>query len=326
MNEHASKYPPVASGDDVSEAGGKMETLAGQRKNLRRGTIMIVAAMLILPTIDAIAKYMSDQISPGQLSWGRFVFQAIFLSGFVVYRRELKIGRNIWKHVGRGVLISTATVLFFMSLSVMPMADTMAIFFVEPLILTLLAPVFLKEQIGWRRVLAVICGLGGSMFVIQPSFAAFGWIAFLPIGAALAMALYIILTRSLTHDTGTFAMQFFAGIFGGLFMSVVLMVGTISNLAPISFIWPSATEWLWMMALAAVATLGHLLIVQSVRNIGASMIAPFQYLEIVSAVALGYLVFGDFPGSAVWVGVSAIVLSGLYVFHREQVRLREADT
>lgn len=297
--------------------------LQGSRhRDLHRGTMMIVAAMLILPVIDAIAKYMSDQISPGQLSWARFFFQSIFLFSIVALRREFSIGRNVWKHLGRGVCISTATVLFFASVSVMPLADTMAIFFVEPLILTLLASVFLSERIGWRRVVAVICGLGGAMFVIQPSFATFGWVAFMPVGAALGMALYIILTRSLTRDTSTFAMQFYAGIFGGLFMTAALSVGTATGFTPLTFVWPNLTEWLWMIALAAVATVGHLLIVQSVRHIGASMIAPFQYLEIVSAVSLGYFIFGDFPGPAVWVGIVIIVISGLYVFHREQLRIR----
>jgi len=325
MNDDHPMQPRGALRPEVADAAAVTETYESRRRNLRRGSLMIVAAMLLIPCIDAIAKYMSDEISPGQLSWARFVFQATFLIGIVAVRKEFYLGRNVWKHIGRGVLISTATLLFFGSLSVMPLADTIAIFFVEPLILTLLAPVFLKEQIGWRRVVAVICGFGGSLFIIQPSFENFGWVAFLPMGAALAMAIYIILTRSLTRDTGTFAMQFYAGIFGGLFMTAALLIGTLNDVDAISFTMPAGEQWLWMMALAAIATIGHLLIVQAVRHIGASMIAPFQYLEIVTAVSLGYLVFGDFPGPAVWVGIVIIVLSGLYVFHREQVQLRNAS-
>lgn len=125
----------------------------------------------------------------------------------------------------------------------------------------------------------------------------------------------------MTRDTGTFAIQFFAGVFGALFMTGVLTAGTVLDIAPLAFTWPSPQEWLWMIALAAIATLGHLLIVQAVRHIGASMIAPYQYLEIVTATSLGYLIFGDFPGTATWFGIAIIVLAGLYVFHRERMRL-----
>lgn len=293
------------------------------RRSLRRGVLMMVTAMLILPGIDAIAKYMSGQLSPGQLSWGRFVFQSIFLFGFVVAGSGFHIGRNLWILIGRGCLIAIGTVLFFIAVSHMPLADTMAIFFVEPLILTLLAPVFLKEQVGWRRLAAVAAGLFGSLLVIQPSFNAFGFFALLPVFAAIAFAFYIILTRKLTRDINTFTIQFYAGIFGALLMSGALVVGTSVAFEALTFKWPSPTEWLWMAALAAIATVGHLLIVQSVRYVGASMIAPFQYLEIVSATTLGFAIFGDFPGPAVWAGIAVIIVAGLYVFHREQVQLGE---
>lgn len=292
------------------------------RKTYRRGVMLIVAAMMLLPGIDAIAKFTADQLSPGQLSWGRFTFQALYLLAFVAMGDGFALKGTTWKHVGRGVLMSAGTVFFFAALVHMPMADTMAIYFVEPLILTLLAPVFLAERIGWRRVVAVIAGLGGALLVIQPSFRAFGVVAFFPIGAAIAMALYIILTRTLTRQMGTVAIQFYAGVFGMLFMTVVLTVGTLSGFEALTFTWPTLEGWGWLMALAAIATIGHLMIVQAVRHLGASLIAPFQYLEIVSATTLGFLIFGDFPGPMVWGGIVIIVLSGLYVFHREQVRTR----
>ena len=118
-------------------------------------------------------------------------------------------------------------------------------------------------------------------------------------------------------------MQFYAGVFGALFMSLALLAGTNAGIPVLTFTWPTPVEWLWIMALAAVATVGHLLIVQAVRRIGAAMIAPFQYLEIVSATFLGYVVFGDFPGPAIWFGMAIIIAAGLFVFYREQVRADE---
>jgi len=288
--------------------------------DVRFGILIMVLAMLILPGIDAIAKHLSSGVPPAQVAWGRFFFQAIFLFPFAAMSGGFRIGRNLWKHAARGILIAVATVLFFSALERMPLADTIAIFFVEPLILTLLAPVFLKEKVGWRRFSAVAVGLAGSLIIIQPSFEVFGAVSLLPLGAATAFAFYIILTRSLTLDTGVMQMQFYVGIFGCGALSLALWLGEATGTDFLTPVWPSLEDWLWLAALAAIATTGHLLIVQSVRRIGASMIAPFQYLEIVSATSLGYIFFDDFPGSEVWIGIAVIISSGLYVFYREQKR------
>ncbi len=309
-----SKLPEAPLADITSE------------RDVQVGVALMVTAMLMLPGIDAIAKYLSSEMSPGQISWGRFFFQSIFLFPLAAITAGFGVGRNLWKHVTRGVLIALATLLFFAAVSHMPLADTMAIFFVEPLILTLLAPVFLKERVGWRRVTAVIAGLAGSLIIIQPSFLAFGAVALLPLGAATAFAFYIILTRTLTRDTGVFTMQFYVGVFGCLALSIALWFGDRGAIDVLDPVWPTASQWIWLAGLAGFATTGHLLIVQAVRRIGASMIAPFQYIEIVSATGLGYLVFGDFPGPSVWLGIAIIVSAGLYVFYREQRLSRSQGT
>lgn len=288
-----------------------------ERKDLRAGVALMLLAMTIIPAMDTIAKHLTGSLSPGQVSAARFIFQSLFLLPIVFAFDSFTIGRNLWKHMARGLLMVIANTSFFLAFQHMPLADSVAIYFVEPLILTILAAVLLKEHVGWRRIAAVVIGLAGALLIIQPSFLQFGPVALLPLLTALSFALYLILTRTLTHDTGTFAMQFYVGVFGTAVIVPVLIAGDAAGFAPLSLKWPATGEWGWFALLGLVGTSAHLLIVQAIRRMGAGLVAPFQYLEIVGATVFGYFVFGDFPTAYVWAGVAIIVGAGLYVFYRE---------
>jgi S-adenosylmethionine uptake transporter len=288
------------------------------RHDLQEGILLMVAGMLLLPGIDAIAKGLSGSISAGQVAWSRFFFQSLFLLPFVLRAGGLRVGRRLWVHAARGFLIALATLLFFASLGALPLADAISIFFVEPFILTLLSALLLGERIGWRRLLAVAVGFCGALIIIRPSYAVFGLTALLPMGAALSFAFYVVLTRWLVREGSAVTMQFYAGIFGMLTMTAALGVGWETGFEVLSPVWPSAGEWALLATLGVIATSGHMLIVLAIRRVGASMVAPFQYLEIISATLLGFVFFGDFPDAATWLGVSIIIASGIFVFLRER--------
>lgn len=281
---------------------------------------LMVAAMLILPGIDAIAKWLSSSIPAAEVTWSRFAFQSLFMAPLALRVRSPLRLQDFGIHALRGILLAVTTLVFFTALAYLPMADAIATFFVEPLILTVLAMVFLGEPVGWRRISAVLVGLGGAMIVIRPGFAAFGWPSLLPVVAACCFALYLLLTRRLAMRDDPARMQFFAGVFGFVFMSAVLLFGHLSSVGGLNPVWPDATQWGLMVVLGAIATFGHLLVVHAFRRAPAVVLAPFQYLEIVAATLLGLVVFGDFPDAMTWVGIAVIVGAGLYVFHRERVR------
>jgi len=292
--------------------------IGDSRKRVQEGMIMVVIAMMILPGIDAIAKGLSGSISSGQIAWSRFFFQILILLPFVIHSGGLKVGRRIWVHALRGILIASATLMFFSSLGKLPLADAISIFFVEPFILTLLSVVLLGEKIGWRRLAAVFIGFCGAMIVIRPSYQVFGLTALLPAGAACAFSFYIILSRRLVDEGSAIAMQFYAGVFGCLTLSLALLFGMDSGIAILTPVTPTLEQWIWLGALGCIATSGHMLIVLAMRRIGVGLIAPFQYLEIIGSVILGLMFFGDFPDPMTWLGIAIIVSAGLYVFHRER--------
>ena len=289
-------------------------------REIERGILLMAVGMLLIPGIDALAKGLTVAMAAGQIAWSRFLFQTIILAPVVFFTGGQLPRRHYAAHAMRGILIATATLLFFTSLETMPIADAIAIFFVEPLILTLLSALLLGEDIGWRRLSAVLVGFLGAMIIIQPGFADFGYAVVLPLGAAICFAFYLVLTRKLALSTDPNVIQLTAGISGMITMSIALIVGYFAGIRLLDPVWPTPMQWLMMAGLGVVGTTGHLFVVHAFKRAPAVVLAPFQYLEIISASLLGLIFFGDFPSPTTWLGIAIIVGAGLYVFHRERRR------
>ena len=116
-----------------------------------------------------------------------------------------------------------------------------------------------------------------------------------------------------------YQMQFVVGLTASFALGSTLVIGDLLGIDSLGFIMPTATEWEWIIYMGLVATIGHIFIVLAATNAPASVLAPFQYIEIVSTVFLGYMVFGDIPAASTVIGVSIIVVSGVYLFNRERM-------
>ena len=282
-----------------------------------RAMLMMIIAMLMLPGIDAIAKWLSGSVSSGQVTWSRFLFQIIFMFPLLLKTRGPWFTPALALHAARGSLIAFATLFFFSGLAYLPLADAIAIFFIEPLLVTLLSALFFGEAIHWRRISAISLGFVGALIIIRPTFVEVGYAALYPVGAAFCFSFYIVLTRKLVRHEDPIRLQFFAGVFGCLVMSIALGYGTSVDIAILAATWPSTNHWLLLGGLGLIATGCHLLVTYAYRLASIGILAPFQYVEIIGATVLGLVIFNEFPDAVTWVGVSIIVGSGMYVFHRE---------
>ncbi|MBU2326695.1 MAG: DMT family transporter [Alphaproteobacteria bacterium] len=296
-----------------------------------RGMILMAGCMIVLPVMDAIAKYMATVggMSPGQITFYRFFFQLasvlpvlIALNGMAAFS-----ARRPWLNLLRGAIHGAASLMFFMAVKYMPLADVFAIYFVEPFILTAMSALFLKEKVGWRRWLAIAVGFGGAMIVIQPSYEIFGLTALLPVACAFLFALYMFLNRAIGEADTPMTMQTMAGIGGTLFMGAALLIGTSAGEADFEISLPnSATGFGLLLLLGAISGYIHLLVVRAFRMATLSVLAPFQYFEIIAAVALGHILFDEFPTPSKWLGIAIIVGSGLFILWRERRRAAPAQS
>ncbi len=284
-------------------------------------------AMLVLPAMDAIAKYMAtfEAMSPGQVTFYRFFFQLLCTLPilFLMFGWGALSAKRPWMNLLRGALHGAASLLFFAAVKYMPLADVFAIYFVEPFMLAGLSALFLGDKVGWRRWTAIVVGFGGAMIVIQPSYEVFGLKALLPVFCAFLFALYLFLNRAIGTADSPLTMQTMAGIGGTLFMSVALAIGGGLGVADFEPSLPSSVLGLvLLLILGSLSGYVHMIVVKAFRMAPLSLLAPFQYFEIISATVLGYALFGDFPNFSKWVGILIIVASGLFIIWRERVQAR----
>jgi drug/metabolite transporter (DMT)-like permease len=288
------------------------------------GVALMIGFCAVAPMIDISGKLASQAVSIGQITTARFLVQAaLMVPVLLLMRQSFGInGAALVLVVLRAVTSILATFCFVGAVAVMPLADALAIAFVEPLVILLLGAWLFRDVVGPRRIAAATVGFGGSLLVIQPSLAAFGSVALLPLGTAVFFALYMLLTRALSRRMHPVAMQVHTAWIATALCIPFLVAGAALDIAAIRPTWPEPRIWLYLFGVGVAATVSHMMMTYALKLAPASTLAPLHYLEIVSAVALGYAIFGDFPDATTWAGIAVITGSGLYVIHRERVTAR----
>jgi S-adenosylmethionine uptake transporter len=292
----------------------------GRDGDISFGLALMVISVLISPLIDIFAKLAIATVPAAQITAARFILQILFILPIVLLRGTLfdLTWRKTGLHMLRGGLLVVTMITFITTLKVMEVADAIAIFFVEPIILTILGSIFLKETIGWRRYTACAVGFLGALLVIQPSMQEVGWIALLPVVSAFGLAVFLLITRMVAQNEDPWSMQFHAGIWGAVFCGIILYAGQGSGSEVFDPVVPDVTAAFYLLGVGVAATISGVLGVYAYRAAPASVLAPLQYLEIVSATIFGWLVFQHFPDALKWLGIAIIIASGLYIIWRER--------
>ena len=276
------------------------------------GVFLMLGAMAVLPGIDVIAKRLGQEGLPIlQAVWGRLALGAVLtlpLASRTGGRAALWPDRPAY-HALRAAFLSAATFSFFLSLTYLPIASSLAIFFVQPLIVTVLSALVLKERVGPRRWVAVAVGFLGTLIIIRPGLVALNPGSLLALAAGTLLACYFVLTRAIAGRAPAVVTTFQTSLIGGAILSLV-----------VPFVWhaPTPAQWAMLMTLALIATFGHLLIVKAYDHAEASLLAPLAYTEMVTSVIMGWVFFRDFPDLWTFVGVAILIACALYISMRER--------
>ena len=278
------------------------------------GIGLMLLAMAVLPFLDVVAKFLGQQGVPIlQIVWARLFFGALITLPFTL---KLVGARGIMPnmplmHTARALLLISATGFFFWGLTYLSIADTLSIFFVQPLIVTMLSPLVLGEKFGIRRWLAVLIGFMGTLIIIRPGFQELNPGVFMALAAGLSLAIYMLMTRKISGSAPAMVTTFYTSLLGAIIMS-----------AAVVFVWQpvSPEQWGFFVLLAFIANGGHYLIVKAYDYGEASLLAPLAYSEMIMAVAAGWYFFGDFPDVWTFVGVGVLIASAIYISIRERAR------
>ncbi|WP_254446179.1 DMT family transporter [Ruegeria atlantica] len=292
------------------------------------GVALMLGFCLTAPLLDVSAKLASASVPVGQITAARFVVQCALMAPFIwIMGLSLRVAKGqVMVLVFRSLLLVFATFCFIAAIRVMPLADALAIVFVAPFIVLLVGKFYLGEDVGPRRVGAALVGFVGVLFVIQPSFAAFGAVAIIPLGTAIAFAFYILVTRGLSRRMHPVALQFHTGLIASLFCVPMLMVAQGSGSDLFDPVWPTDIALLWLLGAGFFATVSHMMMTYALSFAPSVTLAPLQYFELPVATLFGYLVFSDFPNTLSLLGIAIIISAGLYMIHRERVTARQLVT
>ena len=269
-------------------------------------------AWVMLPIMDGFAKYLSSDLPVLQITWARYFFTVVFTLPimFFFFRKKLVWTDKPKLQLIRGLILLTANVCFFYSISIISLAKALTLAFIAPLIVTAFSPIFLGEKVGFRRWSAVIIGFIGSMVVIRPGFVEINLASLAALGTGVMYGFYLIITRKLSSSDNPLLTLLLTGVVGAIIISFVM---------PFVWIKPTLNQWSMMAAIGIFACVGHLFIILSLKYADASKLAPFSYFEIVTNIIIGYYFFSDFPDKWTFLGLFIIILSGIYISRRENI-------
>ena len=275
-----------------------------------KAIILNLSAWALLPFMDAIAKYLSAELSFFQITWARYFFTVVWTLPlmYFFFRKNLTFSQNLKLQIIRGLTLFFANICFFYSISIIPMAKALTLAFIAPLITTAFSPFFLGEKVGFRRWTAVLFGFMGTLVVIRPGFLDVNLATLAALGTGFLYGIYLVITRKLHSTDSPLLTLLITGIVGASIGSFVV---------PIVWIQPTFSQWMWLALMGIFACAGHLLLIYSLKFADASKLAPLGYFEIVTNIILGFYIFNNFPDNWTFLGLFIIILSGIYIIRRE---------
>ncbi len=299
------------------------------------GILCVICAVTIFSTQDMAIKWLSGGYPLHEIVFIRAAV-AICVTLLVLVPLEggyTNLLSKRWRlHMLRGFAIVVGNMCFFTALASLPLAETVAIFFTAPLMITLLAVLLLGETISWRRMTAVLVGLLGALVIIRPGGETFQYAAILPLVAAFAYSCMQMMTRKLGMAEKASVMAFYIQLMFLLASSTFWIIAGDGRFAggdnpSIEFllrawVWPNSGDMVIMLAIGFFNAFGGYLISQGYRISEAGLVAPFEYIAIPLSVFWSLFMFAERPDQWTWIGIALICGAGIYVAYREGRRVR----
>lgn len=283
------------------------------------GIALKIASVVVFIVMASLIKAVSDTVPPGQAVFFRSFFAIPVIMVWLIYRHELARGlrtANPMGHLWRGVVGTTAMGLTFAGLAFLPLPEVTAIGYAAPLLTVIFAAMFLGEQVRAFRITAVGLGIVGVMIVLSPRLTvgadlnhaeALG--ALLVLGGAVFAALAQVFVRKLVQTEGTASIVFWFST-----TASVLALATL----PFGWVMPDPVTLTLLILAGLLGGVGQILLTSSYREADASVVAPFEYVSILFALAIGYTFFDEVPSLTMLAGAALVVVAGVLIIWRER--------
>ncbi|MGE0240765.1 MAG: DMT family transporter [Parvibaculaceae bacterium] len=272
------------------------------------GILLMTLAMLSIPTVDGLAKYLSAGYSPLFLGWARYAVAALIVlplaalrHGGQVFPKEGRVS-----HVLRTLFLVTSMTLYFLALARIPLATAISAFFIGPIAAVVLSVFVLKERMTWIKVASLGLGFIGALVILRPGTEVNPGIL-LAFAAGLCFGVYVVATRLAAQQSDPVSTLAFQCVVGTLLLTPQAVA---------TWSMPQWSDLVFFLALGALSAFSHLLSIAAFRFAEASMLAPLVYLELIGAALIGYYAFGEVPDIFTVAGAGFIIAAGLILLRR----------
>jgi drug/metabolite transporter (DMT)-like permease len=266
-------------------------TDAASPPRVAKGIILMIAAMLSIPLVDGLAKYLSADYSPLFLSWARYVVACGIALPLAVSRHGARMfpAEQLAAHTLRTVFLVAGMTLYYLAIARIPLATVASAYFIGPIVAVVLSVAVLKERLTFRKIASLVLGFAGSLVILQPG-RTVDPALIMAFGAGLFFALYMIATRKASKDS--------------------------DPLKTLTWSVPMIDHLMFFAGMGVFSVVSHSLSITAFRLTDASTLAPLVYVELIGAALIGYFAFGEVPGVPTVIGAALIVGAGLILLQR----------
>lgn len=270
---------------------------------------------LMFAGMHAAIRHATQHLPPVEVAFFRNLFGLFVVAPLLVrYGPRLFHTQKLNLHILRAVLNVVSMLLFFVGLSMTPLARATALSFTAPLFTALLSALFLGEVFRWRRWTAIFAGFFGALVILRPGLQALDTGSILVLASSLLWSFALIDIKVLGRTESTMTIT--------AYVTVLLIP---MSFVPALIVWqmPALDMWVWLIFIGVIGTLGQLVVTEAVKLADMTVLMPFDFLKLVWAAFLGIIFFYEVPDLLTWVGAAIVFGSSFYIAWRE-AKLRKA--
>lgn len=282
------------------------------------GALWMVAAALVFAAMNGLIRMVGQSLHGFEVAFLRAVFGWVYLAPIVIAAGGFRVFRTAVPglHALRALFGGSTMLLSFYAFTRLPLAESTTLSFSAPLFMLILAQVALGETVGWHRRIAAAVGFLGVVIAARPEAEGMSAASVAMVVGAFAWGCGMTCVKALARTESPLSIM-------AIFSAAVVLI----NAAPAALVWrtPTPGETLWLLVIAGLGTLGQYLYIRAYRVGEASLVAPFNFLQLPFAAGIGAMLFGETPGLSTLAGGLIIVGSGLYIMQREATLRRRTS-
>ena len=287
----------------------RLKTAAAGAPATVRGASWMLLGAAFNALLAVLIRFLSDSLHPFEIAFFRSLFGVGIFIPWLWHQRvpALQLGR-VRLFLIRAAVGAVAMLTWFYGLTAMKLADAIALGYTAPLFATAGAALFLGEDVRARRWTATVIGFCGAMIILRPGAGMLTFGAIVVLSSAAAMSATGLLVKELSRTEPVALIVLYMVVF----MTPVTFVAAL-----FVWQWPTGTELLWLVFLAAVATAGNFANTRAIAAMDMSVVTSFDFARLPITALLAYVAFGEVPDRWTWIGAAVIGASSLYIAHRE---------